>query len=150
MLLNVYASNYLNFCSFRYAHSTLNEGDLWTDLTVEELKAFFGIFIVMGIKKLPALNMYWSENEMLGCPWIIKTMSCKRFTEIIRFLHLVDNALMIQKDQPGYNPLFKITPLLDHLKIIFSRWYSPKQGLSVDEARSAAALYGVFYPCIGK
>ena len=75
MLLNVYASNYLNFCSFRYAHSTLNEGDLWTDLTVEELKAFFGIFIVMGIKKLPALNMYWSENEMLGCPWIIKTMA---------------------------------------------------------------------------
>ena len=109
----------------------------WTDITPDELNAFVAIFIVMGIKKLPSIHMYWSENDMIGCAWISKIMSRNRFSQINRFLHVVDNALSVPKDAPGYNPLFKIQPLLDHMKNAFSRWYYPRKCIFIDEAMIA-------------
>ena len=38
----------------------------WVDTTVEEIKAFLGLAIMMGINSLPQLAMYWSENPFIG------------------------------------------------------------------------------------
>ena len=62
------------------------DSENWKLLTAEELNAFLAIFIVMGIKKLPSLDMYWSENNMIGCPWIREIMPRNRFKQINRFL----------------------------------------------------------------
>ena len=115
----------------------IREGDTWVDINASEFSAFLAIFIVMGIKKLPAIDMYWSENKMLGCSWISETMSCNQFKQINRFLHLVNNALALPKDAPNYNPLFKLQPILDHMKREFSRQYYPRKCLAVDEAMIA-------------
>ena len=40
----------------------------WEDTTKQEIKAMFGIMIVMGIAKLPELNDYWSKNESFCMP----------------------------------------------------------------------------------
>ena len=109
----------------------------WTDIPPDELNAFVAIFIVMGINKLPSIHMYWSENDMIGCAWISKIMSRNRFCQINRFLHVVDNALSVPKDAPGYNPMFKIQPLLDHMKNAFSRLYYPRKCISIDGAMIA-------------
>ena len=109
----------------------------WDELTNEELNAYIAIFIVMGIKKLPSIDMYWSSNPMIGCPWISNTMTRNRFQSINRFLHLADNEAAIPKGQPGYNPLFKVQPIIDHMKRAFSSVYYPRKHLSVDEAMIA-------------
>ena len=71
----------------------------------------------MGVKKLPSIEMYWSENKMVGCPWITGVMSRNRFKEINRFLHVVNNAEAIKRGQHGYNPLLKIQPLIDYYSV---------------------------------
>ena len=71
---------------------------------------------------------------MIGCPWIREIMPRNRFKQINRFLHVANNALAVEKGEPGYNPLFKIQPVLDHMKGAFSQWYYPKKSLSIDEA----------------
>ena len=45
-------------------YARTREGHLrdWTDLTVPELKAFFGTKILMGITVLPRLHCYWSTK----------------------------------------------------------------------------------------
>ena len=101
------------------------------------MSAFLAIFLVMGVKKLPSIDMYWSGNKMVGCPWISQTMTRDRFQLINRFLHIVDNTLAIPKGSPGYNPLFKVQPILDHLKSKFSEYYYPSKCLSIDEAMIA-------------
>ena len=39
--------------------------DKWTKITVDELKAFLGFSILMGINHLPSLNDYWSRDPHL-------------------------------------------------------------------------------------
>ena len=71
--------------------------------TLEELCAFLGINILMGIHKLPKMRDYWSVDEGLGNTLIQKTMTRDRFLEILQNLHFVDN---LQKPAPKESESF--------------------------------------------
>ena len=45
---------------------------LWYPVTHDELKAFLGTLIAMGIKRLPALADYYSRDPLLGSPEIVR------------------------------------------------------------------------------
>ena len=49
------------------------------------------------------------------------------------YVHLVDSSKQKKKGQEGYDPLFKICPVVDHLNAVSKRLYNPCQELSVDE-----------------
>ena len=51
----------------------------------------------------------------------------------MRYLHLVDSVKQKKVGEAGYDPLFKVRPLLDHLSAVFLRYYQPSRELSVDE-----------------
>ena len=38
-----------------------------------------------------------------------------------------------KKGELGYDPLYKVRPLLDHLVAVFPIYYQPEQQLSIDE-----------------
>jgi hypothetical protein len=38
----------------------------WTATTVDEIRAYLGIRIFMSVLQLPAMEMYWSTDYMLG------------------------------------------------------------------------------------
>ena len=52
--------------SNRYARQVMGEERYrsWKKITVEELKAFFGFFILMGIDHLPSIVDYWSKDML--------------------------------------------------------------------------------------
>ena len=63
----------------RYAQANLSSmpnAHKWTDVTTEEMKAFIGITILMGIIQLSQLNMYWQTTNPL-----ITTIVCSRSPE---------------------------------------------------------------------
>jgi hypothetical protein len=65
-------------------------GPNWWSLEVDELLAFLGITIFMGIKVLPSHRDYWKRSEpFLYCPIISQVMSRGRFESIGRYLHVV-------------------------------------------------------------
>ena len=39
---------------------------VWQETTVEELKALFGIYILMGLNPLPQYKLYWHQNDFIG------------------------------------------------------------------------------------
>lgn len=51
----------------------------WSPLTTEELQAFLGILIMMGINKLPTLELYWSSDPFYNNQEISSIMPVKRF-----------------------------------------------------------------------
>ena len=55
--------------------------------TIDELAAFLGINILMGINRLPTIKDYWSVEEGLGNPLIQKAMTRSRFFEILQNMH---------------------------------------------------------------
>ena len=47
-----------------YAEQCHAEG--WDPVTLDEMRAYIGILIIMGVNQLPRYNMYWSKNPFLG------------------------------------------------------------------------------------
>lgn len=52
-----------------------NDTSVWTPISKEELMAFVGINIAMGIVSLPTLNDYWSTDPILTHTWFRTVMS---------------------------------------------------------------------------
>ena len=54
--------------------------------------------------------------------------------DILWYLHLKDSRLQTEKyGEEGYNPLYKVKLLVDHLVAVFPSVYQPEQHLSIDE-----------------
>ena len=116
------------------AASTTSTQRPWHDITKEEMKAFVGMLMAMGICKLPRLSMYWSTTHLLLTPDLKKVMPLLRFQQIWRFFHLNNSSQQVAYGQPGYDPLFKVRSLLDLVCPKLESEYNPHEQLSVDEA----------------
>jgi hypothetical protein len=108
----------------------------WTPLQLEEFRAYLGICLYMGIKKLPSTRLYWSRDEpLLHCHVISQLMTRDRFELITRFLHVASAPPSVtNKDNPTYDKLHKIRWMLDEIRDRFKSMWSPNQQMTVDEA----------------
>ena len=106
----------------------------WMKITVQELQAYMGFMVMMGLVKLPSLKDYWKRDEMFHYSPIASRISRDRFHDLHYYLHLVDNATLSPPGSPGYKKLGKIQPILDALCQSFQSVYSPGRNVSVDEA----------------
>ncbi|KAK3701237.1 hypothetical protein QZH41_003199 [Actinostola sp. cb2023] len=73
----------------------------WNDTTRSELKAFFGISIIMGITKLPRMAMYWSSDPYIGNPGIQSVMTKNRFEELCQSVGKMDMIWPTLQDSAG-------------------------------------------------
>ena len=77
----------------------------------DEIKTFIGMNILMGIVRLSRYDSYWSRA--LRYPAIADLMSLKRFEQLRRFIHVVDNY---SYDTSVNDKLFKIRPLINAVR----------------------------------
>ena len=80
---------------------------------VEEIFAFIGCEIFMGIYVLPQLRDYWSHPWRLGLKEIAGVMSMLRFAALHHFLHVNDNRMSLPGNSPGRDKMHKVTPFLN-------------------------------------
>ena len=89
----------------RYARQTLTLSAAslakWTDVNKRELKAYFGLCIIMGINTLPRITMNWSSNRYIGNMGVQETMTKNRFEEISQYMQS-------QRRDDDYDCLFKV------------------------------------------
>jgi hypothetical protein len=104
-------------------------------LRLEEFRAYLGICLYMGIKKLPSTRLYWSRDEpLLHCHVISQLMTRDRYEHITRCLHVASAPPSItDKDSPTYDKLHKIRWMLDEIRERFKSMWSPNQQMIVDE-----------------
>lgn len=97
--------------------------------TGEEINRFIGILIYMSVYNYPNLESYWGKNAFQP---IAKTLAKGKFMAIKQYLTFRDESTRVKKGEPGYDALFRIRLLADHLS---SRFDSiPKTArLCVDE-----------------
>ena len=100
----------------------------------EEIRAYLGLSILMGITKLPDLYDYWSTSDVLHNFAIASRISRKRFLEIQRYLHFTNNADIIPRGEEGYDRLPKVRPVLDSVRASFLANYKPHRKNAIDEA----------------
>ena len=88
----------------------------------------------MGIQKLPGLYDYWSTDEVLQSFAIASCISRKRFLDLCRFLHFVDNNTISARGEDGYDRLAKVRPVIKAVKDSFLASYAPHCQCAIDEA----------------
>ena len=74
-------------------------------ITIDEVKKFLGLNILIGIKKLSSYPDYWSTNAQLYDYYVSSVMSVKRFSFLLSHLHLNDITKELKGDEPGYDNL---------------------------------------------
>ncbi|XP_046555943.1 piggyBac transposable element-derived protein 4-like [Haliotis rubra] len=106
-----------------------NKGE-WHDVTVEEMKAFYGVLLYMDVVRLDRDEMYWhSGSSYTWLKFPISEVFCRtRFVQIKRYLHFNDDTPV-----PG-DKLFKVRYILDTMRTAFQSHYRLHKQVSVDEA----------------
>ncbi len=119
----------------KYAAECLGDRySTWQTITVEELQAYMGFMILMGLVKLPSIYDYWQKDEVFHYSPVASRISRDRFFEIHRYLHFADNSTLAAPGTPAYDKLGKIRPIITALKDTFSNMYEPGRDISIDEA----------------
>ena len=100
----------------------------WKDVTLEEMKQFFGLVFHMGIVAMPSYRSYWSKDRLYSNELFKSVMSRNRFQSIMRFFNFGKEPAF-QDDR-----LRKIRFLLNHLNNTTAEVYTPDKDLSLDES----------------
>ena len=100
----------------------------------DEIKAFIGFTIMMGLSRRSGLYDNWSTILLFHCFPIASRIARHRFIELKRYLHFTDNNNVIPRGKDGYDKLAKIRPVLTAVQQTCVHNYSPHKECSVDEA----------------
>ena len=118
-----------------YAEQILGEKyEEYRQITVEELKAYFGFKILMGLYPKPAMSDYWRRDPFVHYAPIADRIPRDRFFEINRFLHFANNTELTLCGDPGYDRLGKVRPVMEMLQERFLHIYHPHCENAIDEA----------------
>ncbi|XP_046986271.1 uncharacterized protein LOC124556348 [Schistocerca americana] len=98
-----------------------------------EIRKFLAIVVHMCVSVRPCIREHWSKNTVVSCNFCPNILSRDRFLSILRNFHISDNALAKRKGETGYDPLHKVTPLLDNVCANFQHAYTPSQNITMDE-----------------
>lgn len=111
---------------------------LWVDVTAEEIKAYTGLCILMGVNPIPQYRMYWSKDMYIGNKGIQSVMSSRCYEKITQYLHVSTHDLP-QRGEPGFDKLGKIRKFMQVISDKFLQLYKPERNQTIDEGE-----YNVF------
>lgn len=115
-----------------------NHRTRWLDIqAVDELKAFIGILLFIELYWAGRVEELWNSDPnkfLLSFPGLTKIFTRTRFTQIKRYLHFSREGLARgNRNNPGYDKLYKIRPLLDHVRRKFREQYTCGRDYALDE-----------------
>lgn len=79
----------------------------WYDTKVEEICAFHGCLVVIGIISAPAQDLYWSKDKLFHLSCIEERFTRTRFENIQRYFQ-ADTTQNPPKNQPGHDKLVHV------------------------------------------
>lgn len=84
----------------------------------------------MGVTKVPSYRLHWGSTTRYAP--IADVMPRNKFETIKRCLHFNDNTKIMQRDEEGYDKLFKVRQFIDALRRNFLK-IEPTPNQSIDE-----------------
>lgn len=112
-------------------------------VNIDDIYHYIGIQLFMSVYRYPNLESYWGKNAFEP---IRSTMTLRRFGLIKKYLCFQDENDQIKKDQPGYDPLFRMRLFATQLNNRFDS--VPKTArLCVDEVPIKSHKLKLFVLC---
>ena len=98
------------------------------NISTQEIETFLANVILTGYNSRPRQCLYWSKNDNVTCSLVSRNMARKRFEDIKRYLHFVDNNHL----QIG-EKLAKTRLLQDRINHFLQQFGVFSKDLSIDE-----------------
>ncbi|KAJ0000608.1 hypothetical protein NQD34_012450 [Periophthalmus magnuspinnatus] len=98
--------------------------------TPSEMEQFIGLHILMTVVRMPSYRLYWQTATRYDP--VATVMGRKRFDHLRTYIHMNDNTNVKQKGEPGYDPLFKVRPVLEKVRANCLK-VEPEENHSIDE-----------------
>ena len=106
----------------------------WTPTDGEEIRAFFGLSILMGVHPMHEYKDYWSGDSFLSVIGFQRVMTLNRYEKLSQYLHCNNSAARLDKRDPRYHPIAKVAPVVDMARQNFKMFYRHSRDISIDEA----------------
>ncbi|XP_025101120.1 piggyBac transposable element-derived protein 4-like [Pomacea canaliculata] len=106
----------------------------WKSVQIHEVYNFLAIIVHMSVVHKPRISDYWAKRPFLQTTFPSRIMKRDRFLDILANFHLNDDSAAVPKGEPGYDPLHKLRPFINHLNHLFQTSYIPEQHIIIDEA----------------
>lgn len=123
----------------RYAEMCIKErpDPRWQPTSVEEMRAYMGIMVVMSIMQIPSYTIAWGSKKMFSLPGISDVFTKNRFEKLTKYFHINDRTTNPARNEPGHDKLHLVRPILDAVNEKCLTNYNPPRDQSVDEAMIA-------------
>ncbi len=120
----------------RYAKICIecSSNDNTWETSEEEIIAYLGFTIIMGLNQLPHIYDYWSTDSVFHNFYISSRISRARFLEIKRYLHFVDNTTLVSRGESGYDKLGKVREISKRVRKQTIDNYNTHKENAIDEA----------------
>lgn len=121
----------------------------WTSdmCSPKNLMLWIGVTMHMGLSPKPGIHHYWSKDVIWDFDMTSKSgMTRKHYEQIRRFFHCNDNSKWKPKGQPGYDPLFKVRPVLNMFSEVLKTPWVMGRCISVDEMMIKYKVSLLFLP----
>ena len=92
-----------------------------------------GLHFAMGLVDKAALEGYWQHFWLAETPGSNLVVPINRFHLILTFLHIANHDNLIPHGEPGYDDIFKLSPIMFGLVTMCATLFMPPKELSLDE-----------------
>ena len=113
---------------------TAEQYEEWVKISIQDLKAYLGFYILMSLNHLPAIEDYWKVDPCFHYHPVADRISRSRFREITKFLHFADNTQLPKRGETNYDRLGKVRQIMTYFSKKFFEKYEPNCEQAIDEA----------------
>ena len=100
----------------------------WKETNSEEMEAFIGLLLWMGLVKMPSIKCYWQQSKLYRNSVAQQTMTRNRFQLLLKLWHFADNETTPKDDR-----LHKVRKLVEMLVSRYQKVKLPGENIVVDE-----------------
>jgi hypothetical protein len=133
-LLNTISTNTNAYAQKKIEEQENSGARVWVEVKPQEIGAWIGIVLYMGVHRSPAIPDYWRHDGLSPTHPITNYMSQTRFEQVKRYFHVsdLDEVTVTAKGRRLWH--CKVDPLLDQLRKSSQAYRLPSSNVSVDEA----------------
>ena len=106
-------------------------------MNVAKIWALFGVAILMSISSLLQAKLYFDRNQFISNTGIKKTFTAFWYKKLMQYLYVSDQATKAERNDPNYDKLGKIQPLMQMVEQTFQDHFMPGKSQTISEGMIA-------------